>query len=113
MTPLVAVVFSGALVGLAVTAHAQVRYVDENGKSHWVNGASQVPEKYRENSVYKPNLMELKEKNDSTMKPLNTTSSNSPSRVKAAEYRPREMNQEQAAICQRVWADKANRTLGH
>lgn len=54
---------------LAIAADAATRYVDENGQSLWVESAIQVPEKYRnkDNSVTRPDMRAIKEKNDTTM----------------------------------------------
>ena len=54
---------------LAIAADAATRHVDENGQSHWVESATQVPEKYRnkDNSVTRPDMRAIKAKNDTTM----------------------------------------------
>jgi hypothetical protein len=48
-------VLAGLIVVPAGQSSAQVKYVDENGNSHWVQSESQVPERYQGKAT-KPNL---------------------------------------------------------
>jgi hypothetical protein len=62
-------ILGATLMFLTLDAEAQTRYVDDQGQAHWVNSASQVPEKYRnaDNSVTKPDLRAIKETNDASL----------------------------------------------
>jgi hypothetical protein len=54
---------AGFILTLAIAVDPATRYVDENRQSYWVEGATQVPEQYRNkdnNSVTRPDMRDGK-----------------------------------------------------
>lgn len=137
-----AVLLGATLWGLTLPADAQMKYVDRDGKSHWVQTEDQIPSEYR-SSASRPRLpgagqgdadqrREYQRKLDGESRIIERQQDETARRVERQreqreaddrmaqalrscaryKYSPELMNPEQSALCYRAWGDKANRQLG-